>query len=348
MPVFISYCHEDKDFVDRLAAHLVQEKTHVWVDTWELHVGDSIVSKIQEAIQEASALIVVLSKASVESEWCKKELNAGLIRELEEKRVVVLPVLLNNCNIPLFLRDKMYADFRHNYDKGLRHVLEAIAKVTSDTLGRVEEPEWHIDWAIDWSDADGRFWLRLTLVEQAEGQPYSVLTEVVMLCNDEATSRYQQYAKAGIEPFGRQVLLETLRGTKEFCDLDVLITDSLTFIREIGVYDSKTNVGFEVKITCRRLGEDTGKDILLHVGRQVCDITQQLQRSRRRLTPEELRKVEEIRSQTNKSGTLPGFSQASKLGSAEARKSASEEVKNQSNTFSKSFTGNVKTFFPTG
>lgn len=296
MPVFISYSHEDKAFVDQFAAHLVKAKIHVWVDTWELHIGDSIVSKIQEAIQEASALIVVLSSASVESEWCKKELNVGLIRELDEKRVVVLPVLLEDCEMPVFLRDKIYADFRQNYDKGLRQVLEAIGKVTSDTLGRVEEPEWHIDWAIDWRDTEDRFWLRLTLVEQAEGQPYCVLTEVAMLCNEVATSRYQQYAGAGLEAFGRQVMLEMLWQSKEFCDIDILITDNLPHTREVHAHDPKTGSQFEVEITCRRLGEDTGKDVLLHLGRQVCGIIEELQRRRRPLTSEELMKVEAIRS----------------------------------------------------
>jgi hypothetical protein len=68
VPVFISYSHSDEEFVNKFAAHLVKQNTHVWVDTWNLSVGDSILSKVQEAIEESSALLVVLSKASVESE----------------------------------------------------------------------------------------------------------------------------------------------------------------------------------------------------------------------------------------------------------------------------------------
>ncbi len=180
MPVFISYSHKDKDFVNRLAAHLVKAKTHVWVDTWELNVGDSLITTIQRAIQEASALLVVLSKSSAESEWCKKELSAGLIRELEEKRVVVLPVLLDDCIIPLFLRDKVFADFRTNYDEGLRRVLEAIAKVTSDTLGRIEEPKWNIDWGIDRDEnrnADSADFIRVNPYNPCNPCPYFLYQE---------------------------------------------------------------------------------------------------------------------------------------------------------------------------
>ena len=54
--------------------------------------------------------------------------------------------------IPLFLRDKLYADFRTNFDAGLRAVLEAIARVTSESQVRVDEPGWHVDWAVDWGE----------------------------------------------------------------------------------------------------------------------------------------------------------------------------------------------------
>ena len=46
MPVFISYSHSDKEFVDKLAAQLIQHNARVWVDRWELNVGDSILNSV--------------------------------------------------------------------------------------------------------------------------------------------------------------------------------------------------------------------------------------------------------------------------------------------------------------
>src|SRR5260221_10557247 len=103
MPVFISYSHTDADFAQRLALQLVKARAQVWIDRWELNVGDSLIRKIEEAVSGASALVVLLSKASVASEWCRKEMTAGLVRELEEKRVEVMPVLIKDCVIHLFL-----------------------------------------------------------------------------------------------------------------------------------------------------------------------------------------------------------------------------------------------------
>lgn len=150
MPVFISHSHQDKDFVDKLAAQLILHKEYIWLDRWEIKVGDSIIDKIQDAIQSASALIIVLSKASVGSEWCRKELNAGLIRELEERRIVVLPLLLEDWDIPIFLKEKKYADFRNDFDAGLGDTLVAISAVTSDTQRRIEQPHFHTDFGMAW------------------------------------------------------------------------------------------------------------------------------------------------------------------------------------------------------
>ena len=121
MPIFISYSHADKTFVNKLATHLVRHNAHVWIDSWELNVGDSLIQRIQQAIQESSALLVVLSKASVQSEWCKKELSAGLVRELKKKKswsflywsktVTFRYFFERNCT-PIFVRASMTASKR--------------------------------------------------------------------------------------------------------------------------------------------------------------------------------------------------------------------------------------------
>jgi TIR domain len=198
MPVFISYSHANAEFAEKLAFQLVNARAQVWIDRWELNVGDSLLRRIEEAVTGASALVVVLSQSSVSSEWCRKELTAGLVRELEEKRVVVMPVLLENCDVPLFLRDKKYADFRTDFDSGLSDLLKGVSRVTNDTRSHIETPDWHTDWAIDWGLEDGRAFYTLTFVEQAVAKPYSCLVVLRIRGNDHATARYQVYHREGM------------------------------------------------------------------------------------------------------------------------------------------------------
>jgi len=287
MPIFMSYSHHDKDFVDTLAAHLVKHRARVWVDRWELSVGDSIVERVQSAIQEASALLVVLSKASVRSQWCKKELSAGLVRELEEKRVVVLPVLVEDCDIPMLLRDKLYADFRTSFQDGLKVTLEAIAKVTSGTMGRIGTAEHHGDWAIDYGFDDDRYYLRVTLVQFGQGLPYTVLTEIVALANEEGSKRQKAYADKGFADFGQLVVVSVLAGAVAEQNTQIVLRDSQPQTIEFGFHDPRSGIDYEMVISARRLGEDTGKDISVDCTGQLELILKAIRVNRRPLTAEE-------------------------------------------------------------
>lgn len=123
--VFISYSSKDRAFAERLTFDLKAKGLRVWYDQWELKVGDSLIDKISAGIRAQDYLVAVLSRASVSSEWVRKELSAALMRELGEKRVVVLPVLIEDCKIPPLISDKVYADFRGDYRSGLNKLLGA-------------------------------------------------------------------------------------------------------------------------------------------------------------------------------------------------------------------------------
>ena len=272
MAIFISYSHKDKEFVDELATDLVANGVRVWVDTWELNVGEPLISRMQKAIQEADALLIVLSKASVQSEWCKKELSSGLIRELEEKRVVVLPLLVEECEIPFFLRDKMHADFTIDKDKGLHQVLDAIAKVTSDSLRRIDHEKYFVDFGLYSIIDSGSLKIRLTFLEQAVESRYSVITEIIIIGNETATQRYLKFAEEKLEWFERHVILEMLDSVvlDENCG-KLMITSSIPQTQHIEIQDKTTPIMYQVEIESRRIGEDNGKDVLVDWGNQLHD-----------------------------------------------------------------------------
>ena len=148
MPIFISYNQKDKEFVDRLASNLVRMKHNVWMDRWELKVGDSITEKVESALTDSSAVIVIISKNSIESGWCRRELSAALVREIDEKRSILLPCRIDDCEMPLFLKDKLYADFITNPDQALNDLDTALATVSNPFQHRFEEPVFHTDWSL--------------------------------------------------------------------------------------------------------------------------------------------------------------------------------------------------------
>lgn len=114
--VFLSHNSADKKFVRRLAADLRLAGHVVWIDEAEINIGDSLIEKIREGIDEVEYVAVVLSRASIQSEWVRRELDIASNREIEEKRIVVLPLLLEDVEMPGFLKGKLYGDFRLSDD----------------------------------------------------------------------------------------------------------------------------------------------------------------------------------------------------------------------------------------
>lgn len=301
MPVFISYTHADKHFVDLLAVNLVDARVSVWLDRWELNVGDSLIEKIQDGLQDASALLVVLSKASLESQWCKKELSVGLLRELEERKVVVLPILLEDCSIPLLLRDKVYADFRSNFDEGWHSVISAIAGVTSLDMGRIDDDTYHTDWAEDWGSMDGHAIFNYTLVQASNQWKHTIMTQITVIATEESTRRYERYVAADLDWYGRFIVLASIIEAADDSKMRVMLEDSFPKSRDLTVFDPKADLGYSIRITARRMGEDTGKDILVDCSGMLRTVYEQTAGRMRQPTLEELNRLTEIAFNHNKS-----------------------------------------------
>lgn len=128
MKVFISYSSKDKIFAEKLSRDLLKLDLDVWLDKWEIKVGDSLISKISSGLSESDYLIIILSNNSILSEWVNRELNYSLLEEINNSQIKVLPVIIANCNVPVFLKDKLYADFRKDYQSGFNVLVEVLTQ----------------------------------------------------------------------------------------------------------------------------------------------------------------------------------------------------------------------------
>ncbi|MCY1081794.1 toll/interleukin-1 receptor domain-containing protein [Archangium lansingense] len=110
--IFLAHSSEDKPFVRRLRESLMARGVkQVWVDEFEIQIGDSLIKKIQEGITKSEFVGVVLSPHSVASKWVERELESAMAMEVESRSVKVLPLLIQKCELPPFLMPKLYADF---------------------------------------------------------------------------------------------------------------------------------------------------------------------------------------------------------------------------------------------
>lgn len=141
--IFLSHNHSDKPFARKLAQELRFHGHVVWIDEAEINIGDSLIEKIREGIDKVDYVAAVLSTASVKSEWVKKELDLASTKEIESKKVVVLPVLVEDVDLPGFLKGKMYADFRRkeSFQQSLQLLLRRFGPATKAPELSVEERE---------------------------------------------------------------------------------------------------------------------------------------------------------------------------------------------------------------
>jgi NAD-dependent SIR2 family protein deacetylase len=134
MKVFISYSYQDRKFVNQLSERLQKDGIKVWIDQKDLLVGDNIAERINDAINKTDYLIVVLSKNIAKSSWSAFELSATRLNEISKEQNIILPVLIEDCEIPFSLRDRIYSDFRISFEEGYTKLIKALKTQSTKKL----------------------------------------------------------------------------------------------------------------------------------------------------------------------------------------------------------------------
>lgn len=124
--IFLSHSSKNKVEIIRLAEDLRNAGVEVWIFEEHILPGDFIVKKLQEGLTKCDYLGIWLTNDSLESTWVETEWQNKLHEELEKNRVIVIPLLGGNVNIPPLLKDKRFVDFRDDYQAGLNDLLRTL------------------------------------------------------------------------------------------------------------------------------------------------------------------------------------------------------------------------------
>ena len=113
---FLSHAHADKRIVDRIESWLTDEaRVPVWYDSRYLPPGAQIASHLGNAIEQCRTMIIVLSKASVASGWVNEEYEAAVAqRALNKGGFSIIPIRIEDCEIPKFLQTTKWIDVLNN------------------------------------------------------------------------------------------------------------------------------------------------------------------------------------------------------------------------------------------
>jgi hypothetical protein len=135
---FISYYSGDREFVRRLEQDLRFREIELWLDEYEIEVGDPISSKIEEGLARSYTFVIILSPEALSRAWVKEELRAAYALRLGGD-LKILPVLHKECEIPPFLADYKFADFRD--EKRYHEQISLLERSIKNTVRRAREKQ---------------------------------------------------------------------------------------------------------------------------------------------------------------------------------------------------------------
>ncbi len=138
--VFLSHASIDKQHVRRAKLELERHGITCWLDEDEILIGDSIVDRIDRALQDSRFVIFFVSEISNSSHWVNREIQATLARQLEDNESRILPALLDGTAPPALLKDFLWADLRGAaWARGIASLAQTIQQKCTDDTAAIEE-----------------------------------------------------------------------------------------------------------------------------------------------------------------------------------------------------------------
>jgi len=113
---FISYSRKDKDFALEFAREMKSAGYSVWLDQLDIPTGARWDDQVEKSLRECEVFLIILTPASVSSDNVKDEIGYAIDHG---KRI--MPILLENCDVPLRLRRFQYVDFTNvEFNEGIK------------------------------------------------------------------------------------------------------------------------------------------------------------------------------------------------------------------------------------
>ena len=128
--LFISYAREDFEHAHRLYNDLKSAGLNPWLDKEELLPGQNYDKEIRNSVRKSRFFLPVFSSASVAKRgYIQREFKLGLetLEEIPEDQVFVIPVKIDNCQIPFEKLSKIhYQDMFPDWNKGVEKIIKVI------------------------------------------------------------------------------------------------------------------------------------------------------------------------------------------------------------------------------
>lgn len=132
--LFISYSRDDIEYASKLVDSLRKVGFEVWFDA-NIRTGDEWDDAIEQEIKNSDAMVLILSKSSVNSNNVKDEMSFAM-----QLNKGINPIKIEECDVPMRLARKQFTDFTQiEYEQGIHKLVDDI-KHKLGGFGKTETP----------------------------------------------------------------------------------------------------------------------------------------------------------------------------------------------------------------
>jgi hypothetical protein len=117
--VFLSHSSHDRPVVQRVAAELRGMGLEPWTYEQEISPGDRIPEILNTSLSKADYFLIFWSVHAAKSRWVQSEFDAAFFQWADDRSVVILPILLDETELPPLLKPISHLDFRKSVDAGI-------------------------------------------------------------------------------------------------------------------------------------------------------------------------------------------------------------------------------------
>ncbi|HVH12108.1 MAG TPA: toll/interleukin-1 receptor domain-containing protein [Longimicrobium sp.] len=127
--VFFSYDHDDAAWAQKLAGALRDRGLRVWIDSGEIRAAERWAEEIEEGLRASRVYAMIVTRRALSSRWVRDEYYVALAIGNTDGVPLIVPVLVEDVELPGFLSIRQWVDFRtpDRFDLVVKHLVESIA-----------------------------------------------------------------------------------------------------------------------------------------------------------------------------------------------------------------------------
>lgn len=119
--IFLSYSRRNTPAAVKLKDELMAHGFNVWMDQSDIELGHTWDEEIKRAIVDADCVLALQSMDASQSENIKDELAYAI-----SKDKLIIPVLLEKCELPLFISRRQYFCLYPHYESQLQKLVQVL------------------------------------------------------------------------------------------------------------------------------------------------------------------------------------------------------------------------------